>query len=123
MMMITTVLLVLVLNFGDILQYSDPSVIFVFFFVFTISTIMFCFLISVFFSRANVAAACGGLIYLTSYLPYVILTIFEENVNTSHLIASVSKSVGNLTVIYRCIKGLSLGIKVNPNSHVRKSVS
>ena len=91
MMMITTVLLVLVLKFGDILQYSDPSVIFVFFFVFTISTVMFCFLISVFFSRANVAAACGGLIYLTSYLPYVILTIFEENVQKPHLIASVSK--------------------------------
>ncbi|XP_028404446.1 ATP-binding cassette sub-family A member 1-like [Dendronephthya gigantea] len=88
MMMITTILLVMVLKFGDILQYSDPSVIFVFFFVFTISTIMFCFLISVFFSRANVAAACGGLIYLTTYLPYVILTIFEENVNKSHLIAS-----------------------------------
>ena len=91
MMMITTVLLVLVLKFGDILQYSDPSVIFVFFFVFTISTVMFCFLISVFFSRANVAAACGGLIYLTSYLPYVILTIFEESVQKPHLIASVSK--------------------------------
>ncbi len=91
MMMITTVLLVLVLKFGDILQYSDPTVIFVFFSVFTISTIMFCFLISVFFSRANVAAACGGLIYLTTYLPYVILTIFEENVHTSHRIASVSR--------------------------------
>ena len=89
-MMITTVLLVLVLKFGDILQYSDPSVIFVFFFVFTISTVMFCFLVSVFFSRANVAAACGGLIYLTTYLPYVILTIFEDNVNKSHLVASVS---------------------------------
>ncbi|CAB3992561.1 ATP-binding cassette sub-family A member 1-like [Paramuricea clavata] len=88
MMMITTVLLVAVLKFGDILQYSDPTVIFVFFFVFTITTIMFCFLISVFFSRANVAAACGGLIYLTTYLPYVILTIFEENVQKPHLIAS-----------------------------------
>lgn len=93
MMMITTVLLVAVLKFGDILQYSDPTVIFVFFFVFTITTIMFCFLISVFFSRANVAAACGGLIYLTTYLPYVIITIFEGNVHKSHLIASVSKII------------------------------
>lgn len=90
MMMITAIMLVFVLKFGEILIYSDPVVIFVFFVAFTLSTVMLCFLISVFFSRANVAAACGGLIYITTYLPYVILTIFEREVKTPHLVISVS---------------------------------
>lgn len=90
MMMVTTVILVFVLKFGYILRYSDPFLVFIFLSVFTISTIMFCFLVSVFFSRANVAAACGGLIYLTTYLPYIMLTIFEDHVSKSHLVAGVS---------------------------------
>ena len=31
---------------------------------------MFCFLISVFFSKANVAAAVGGILWFLSYIPY-----------------------------------------------------
>ena len=89
-MLITIFLFVFVLKYGQILEYSDPLLIFVFLCVFAISTIMFCFLVSVFFSHANVAAACGGLIYLTTYLPYVILTIFEEDVGSSYLMAAVS---------------------------------
>lgn len=58
---------------GAVLTYSDPTLVFVFLLVFAISTINFSFMISVFFSRANVAAAAGGFIYFLSYLPYVFL--------------------------------------------------
>lgn len=59
-------------KYGKVLRYSDPSVIFVFLLVFCVATVMQCFFISVFFSRANLAAACGGLIYFLLYLPHVL---------------------------------------------------
>ncbi|KAF5901914.1 ATP-binding cassette sub-family A member 1-like, partial [Clarias magur] len=68
---ISALLLTAILKYGKVLSYSDPSVIFVFLLVFCIATVMQCFFISVFFSRANLAAACGGLIYFLLYLPHV----------------------------------------------------
>uniref|UniRef100_A0A7N8Y067 ATP-binding cassette, sub-family A (ABC1), member 3b n=1 Tax=Mastacembelus armatus TaxID=205130 RepID=A0A7N8Y067_9TELE len=58
---------------GAVLTYSDPTLVFVFLLVFTVATINFSFMISAFFSRANVAAAAGGFIYFLSYLPYLFL--------------------------------------------------
>ncbi|KAM6957907.1 LOW QUALITY PROTEIN: phospholipid-transporting ATPase ABCA3 [Aplochiton taeniatus] len=58
---------------GAVLTNSDPTLVFVFLLVFAVATINFSFMISVFFSRANVAAAAGGFIYFLSYLPYVFL--------------------------------------------------
>uniref|UniRef100_A0A673NAM5 ATP-binding cassette sub-family A member 3-like n=1 Tax=Sinocyclocheilus rhinocerous TaxID=307959 RepID=A0A673NAM5_9TELE len=57
----------------SVLTYSDPTLVFIFLLVFAVSTINFSFMISAFFSRANVAAAAGGFIYFLSYLPYVFL--------------------------------------------------
>uniref|UniRef100_A0A668AI68 ATP binding cassette subfamily A member 3 n=1 Tax=Myripristis murdjan TaxID=586833 RepID=A0A668AI68_9TELE len=58
---------------GAVLTYSDPTLVFVFLLAFTVATINFSFMISAFFSRANVAAAAGGFIYFLSYLPYLFL--------------------------------------------------
>lgn len=60
------------------LYYSDPLVVWLFLMVFAVVTIVFCFLISVFFSKAKLAAACGGIIYFLTYLPYVFISIREE---------------------------------------------
>uniref|UniRef100_A0A8C1VAN2 ABC transporter domain-containing protein n=1 Tax=Cyprinus carpio TaxID=7962 RepID=A0A8C1VAN2_CYPCA len=64
--------------YGKVLRYSDPSVIFVFLLVFCVATVMQCFFISVFFSRANLAAACGGLIYFLLYLPHVLCYAWRD---------------------------------------------
>ncbi|KAJ8398776.1 hypothetical protein AAFF_G00419730, partial [Aldrovandia affinis] len=58
---------------GAVLTYSDPTLVFVFLLTFAVATINFSFMISAFFSRANVAAAAGGFIYFLSYIPYVFL--------------------------------------------------
>uniref|UniRef100_A0A4W3HEK2 ATP binding cassette subfamily A member 3 n=1 Tax=Callorhinchus milii TaxID=7868 RepID=A0A4W3HEK2_CALMI len=55
---------------GAVLNYSDPTLVFLFLMVFAISTISFSFMVSVFFVRANVAAAVGGILYFFSYVPY-----------------------------------------------------
>ena len=60
------------------LYYSDPLVVWVFLMAFAVVTIVFCFLISVFFSKAKLASACGGIIYFLTYLPYVFISIREE---------------------------------------------
>ncbi|XP_069048180.1 phospholipid-transporting ATPase ABCA1-like [Lepisosteus oculatus] len=75
---ISALLLTLILKFGKVLRYSDPSVLFVFLVVFCISTIMECFFISVFFSKANLAAACGGIIYFVLYLPHILCFAWQD---------------------------------------------
>uniref|UniRef100_A0A4W4EA10 ABC transporter domain-containing protein n=1 Tax=Electrophorus electricus TaxID=8005 RepID=A0A4W4EA10_ELEEL len=71
-------LISIMLKYGQVLKYSDPSVIFVFLLVFCVATVMQCFFISVFFSRANLAAACGGLIYFVLYLPHVLCYAWKD---------------------------------------------
>ncbi|XP_029285305.1 LOW QUALITY PROTEIN: ATP-binding cassette sub-family A member 1 [Cottoperca gobio] len=76
--------LIALLKWGDILPYSDPSVVFFFLTAFATATIMQCFLISTFFSKANLAAACGGLIYFGLYLPYVLCVAWRDRLNTTY---------------------------------------
>lgn len=90
LMVITIALLVAVLKGGKILWHSNPVVIFLFLFVFMIATIMMCFLISVFFARANLAAACGGIIFFVTYLPYVVVRWFEQYMTTGQKAIAVS---------------------------------
>ncbi|XP_074834153.1 phospholipid-transporting ATPase ABCA7 isoform X2 [Carettochelys insculpta] len=78
--LISSSLLVLILKLGDILPYSDPAVVFLFLSAFAVATIAQCFLISTFFSRANLASACGGIIYFSFYLPYVLCVAWREHV-------------------------------------------
>uniref|UniRef100_A0A8B9GRH0 P-type phospholipid transporter n=1 Tax=Astyanax mexicanus TaxID=7994 RepID=A0A8B9GRH0_ASTMX len=86
--LISSLLLVTVLKVGDILPYSDPAVVFFFLSAFATATIMLCFLISTFFSRANLAAACGDLAYFSLYLPYVLCVSWREYLTSVHRILS-----------------------------------
>ncbi|KAM4530271.1 phospholipid-transporting ATPase ABCA3 isoform 1-T1 [Odontesthes bonariensis] len=70
---VTLLLCIQVSPNGAVLSYSDPTLVFFFLLVFTVATINFSFMISAFFSRANVAAAAGGFVYFLSYLPYLFL--------------------------------------------------
>ncbi|XP_077391609.1 ATP-binding cassette, sub-family A (ABC1), member 7 isoform X2 [Festucalex cinctus] len=87
--LLSSVLLFVLLKWGEILPHSDLLVIFVLLMAFATATIAQCFLISTFFSKANMAAACGGLIYFTLYLPYVLIeTLKESNTTTGKVFAS-----------------------------------
>lgn len=65
----------IILVWGKIISYTDPLLIFVFLEIFVISTISMAFTISVFFSKARLAAACAGIIYFSAYMPYLFLYI------------------------------------------------
>ncbi|XP_041074940.1 phospholipid-transporting ATPase ABCA1-like [Polyodon spathula] len=93
-LLISASLLVFILKKGNLLPYSDPSVVFMFLATFAVVTIMQCFLISTIFSRANLAAACGGIIYFTLYLPYVLCVAWQDYVGfTVKVIASLLSPV------------------------------
>lgn len=78
---------------GNLLPYSDSGVVFLFLGSFGVVTIMQCFLISTLFSRANLAAACGGIIYFTLYLPYVLCVAWQDYVGFGAKIVVVSVSL------------------------------
>ncbi|KAF7230341.1 phospholipid-transporting ATPase ABCA1 isoform X1 [Nothobranchius furzeri] len=78
LLMVPCALMSVMVKYGKVLQYSDPSVIFIFLLVFCLATVSECFFISVFFSKANLAASCGGLIYFLLYLPHVLCYAWRD---------------------------------------------
>ncbi|KAM4605225.1 retinal-specific phospholipid-transporting ATPase ABCA4-like [Polymixia lowei] len=80
MMTASTALLTLIIMGGKVLNYSNPILVFLFLLTFTIATIMQCFLMSVFFNKANLAAACSGIIYFTLYLPHILCFAWQDRI-------------------------------------------
>lgn len=72
---------------------SDWSTIWVFLFVYSISMTTYCFMLSVFFSKANTAAAVAGLMWFVLYVPF---SFTQQNYIqmslTSKLIACISSN-------------------------------
>lgn len=61
-------------------------------------TICFSFFISTFFSRANSAAAAGGVIFFVSHLPYNMMLIWEERLEWFETLAGVSVFMPKISV-------------------------
>jgi FtsH-binding integral membrane protein len=80
----------LFLQLGRVLEHSNGSVIFVFLLVFIIATITQCFMFSVFFSKANLAAVCAGILFFIGYIPYMFCTQWEEFMRTWQKALAVS---------------------------------
>lgn len=77
------------LQSGKVLNYSDPIPVFFFLLTFTVATIMQCFLMSVFFNKANLAAACSGIIYFTLYLPHILCFAWQDRITKNMKLAAV----------------------------------
>ncbi|XP_053550667.1 phospholipid-transporting ATPase ABCA3 [Bombina bombina] len=92
---VTLLLCVQVSGQGAVLTRSDPTLIFFYLMVFAISTISFSFMISSFFSKANMAAAAGGFLYFFSYIPYFFISPRYDMMTHSEKLAScVLSNVG-----------------------------
>nr|XP_031536282.1 retinal-specific phospholipid-transporting ATPase ABCA4 isoform X2 [Vicugna pacos] len=77
-MLMSICLLTVFIMHGRILHYSNPFILFLFLLAFSTATIMQCFLLSTFFSRASLAAACSGVIYFTLYLPHILCFAWQD---------------------------------------------
>lgn len=75
---ISVTALTAILKYGKVLMHSDVFIIWLFLSIYAVATIMFCFLVSVVYSKAKLASACGGIIYFLSYVPYMYVAIREE---------------------------------------------
>nr|XP_023696048.1 retinal-specific ATP-binding cassette transporter isoform X3 [Paramormyrops kingsleyae] len=87
MMAISTSLLTTIVMWGRVLNYSNPIILFLFLLTFTVATITQCFLISVFFNKANLAAACSGILYFTFYLPHILCFAWQDRITRNLKIA------------------------------------
>uniref|UniRef100_A0A8C4JVZ9 ATP binding cassette subfamily A member 4 n=1 Tax=Dromaius novaehollandiae TaxID=8790 RepID=A0A8C4JVZ9_DRONO len=94
MMAGSTFLLTVLIMRGQVLQYSSPPLFFLFLLTFTTATIMQCFLFSTFFSKANLAAACSGVIYFTLYLPHIVCFVWQDHMTVNlKILASLLSQV------------------------------
>ncbi|XP_069013979.1 retinal-specific phospholipid-transporting ATPase ABCA4-like [Embiotoca jacksoni] len=84
----STMLLTAIIMGGKVLNYSNPILVFLFLLTFTMATIMQCFLMSVFFNKANLAAACSGIIYFTLYLPHILCFAWQDRITQSMKLAA-----------------------------------
>ncbi|XP_052658129.1 retinal-specific phospholipid-transporting ATPase ABCA4 isoform X4 [Harpia harpyja] len=94
MMAVSTFLLTALIMSGQVLHYSSPLLFFLFLLTFTTATIMQCFLFSTFFSKANLAAACSGVIYFTLYLPHIVCFVWQDRMTVNlKILASLLSQV------------------------------
>ncbi|XP_068199948.1 retinal-specific phospholipid-transporting ATPase ABCA4a isoform X2 [Antennarius striatus] len=76
----STALLTAIIMGGRVLNYSNAVILFLFLLTFTTATIMQCFLLSVFFNHANLAAACCGIVYFALYLPHIFCFAWQDHI-------------------------------------------
>ncbi|KAJ3594749.1 hypothetical protein NHX12_004056 [Muraenolepis orangiensis] len=88
MMTASTALLTTIIMGGKVLNYSDPLLVFLFLLTFTLATVSQCFLFSVFFNKANLAAACSGILYFTLYLPHLLCTAWQDRITRQMKLAA-----------------------------------
>ncbi|XP_039999718.1 retinal-specific phospholipid-transporting ATPase ABCA4-like [Xiphias gladius] len=88
LMTASTALLTSIIMGGKVLNYSHPILVFFFLLTFTVTTIMQCFLMSVFFNNANLAAACSGIIYFTLYLPHILCFAWQDRITKNMKLAA-----------------------------------
>lgn len=87
------------LQTGNVLNYSNPMILFFFLLTFTMATIMQCFLMSVFFNKANLAAACSGIVYFTLYLPHILCFAWQDRITSNIKLAVVSPSLFTMITV------------------------
>ncbi|KNC85707.1 hypothetical protein, variant [Sphaeroforma arctica JP610] len=72
---ISTIISLCILSFGDIVLYSDMSVITFFYFSFVVEVIAISFMMSTFFQSAKIAAPGSAIIFMLTFLPFQLVTI------------------------------------------------
>ncbi|XP_050415060.2 phospholipid-transporting ATPase ABCA3 [Patella vulgata] len=79
----TMVMLIPIEGKSRVLAHSDMSVIFVFLLCYVTSIISFCFLVSVFFDRANLGASVTGILYFLSFVPFFVIFVKYKSMSRS----------------------------------------
>ncbi|XP_050094334.1 phospholipid-transporting ATPase ABCA1-like isoform X1 [Anopheles aquasalis] len=98
----------------SVLQYSEWSVLWFFFLSFVLVTICFCFMMSVFFNKANTAAGIAGLLWFLFAIPFnVTVQNYDEMALgtkiASSLLSNTAMSFGIMNIIR--LEGNQIGLQ------------
>ncbi|XP_029463774.1 ATP-binding cassette sub-family A member 12 [Rhinatrema bivittatum] len=77
-LLITVIILVIILKAGSILPHSNGFILFLYLLDYSFAVLAMSYLISVFFSNANIAALSGSLIYIITFFPYIVMISQEK---------------------------------------------
>ncbi|XP_049855750.1 phospholipid-transporting ATPase ABCA3 isoform X1 [Schistocerca gregaria] len=98
LLLITITLIVILLKVSwygtglSVFTYSNGVVLFLFFLLYVMAGVCFCFMVSVFFQKANTAATVGGLLWFLAYVPFLFL---QQQYSDLSLFAKVFSSLAH----------------------------
>ncbi|KAH0550173.1 hypothetical protein KQX54_017854 [Cotesia glomerata] len=103
----------IILTAGKILPNSDPLLVMFFFMVYVFSIVTFCYMVSTMFSSASLAAVTTVVMFLLTYMPYVIVIAMEATLGLAYnillcLSMSTSFCYGCLYATRREVQGIGL---------------
>ncbi|XP_074842119.1 ATP-binding cassette sub-family A member 13 [Carettochelys insculpta] len=86
MLTISSCALVIILKASSIFAFSDGFLVFLFLLDFAVAVVTLSYLLGAFFSNANTAALCASLIYMISFLPYIVLLVLQNQLSFAYQI-------------------------------------
>ncbi|KAM9387437.1 ATP-binding cassette sub-family A member 13 [Phaethornis superciliosus] len=78
---ISSCALAIILKASGIFAYSNGFLIFFFLLDFGVTVIMLSYVLGSFFSSADTAALCASLVYMISFLPYIVLLVLQSQLS------------------------------------------
>lgn len=87
-----------VLRASGIFAHSDAVLVFLFLLDFAVSVVMLSYLLGACFGRADMAALCASLLYVVSFLPYIVLLVLHGRLGAAAqtLLVSAPPAAGPL---------------------------
>ncbi|XP_027734794.1 ATP-binding cassette sub-family A member 13 [Empidonax traillii] len=120
---ISSCALAIILKASGIFAYSNGFLIFLFLLEFGVTVIMLSYFLGVFFSSADTAALCASLVYMISFLPYIVLLVLQNQLSfTSKIIMCLlsTTAFGQGIFFITHFEGQEIGIQWN---NVHQSVA
>ncbi|XP_054673820.1 ATP-binding cassette sub-family A member 13 [Grus americana] len=116
---ISSCALAIILKASGIFAYSNGFLIFLFLLDFGITVIMLSYFLGAFFSSADTAALCASLVYMISFLPYIVLLVLQNQLSfTNQIIMCLlsTTAFGQGVFFITFFEGQEIGIQWN-NMH------
>ncbi|GAB0094455.1 ATP-binding cassette sub-family A member 12 [Sergentomyia squamirostris] len=84
---------IVIMYSGDILTNTNQIFLFFYLMTYGLCILAFCYMISSFFTSASMASVCSVILFLSTFLPYVLIIFFEAKLSTgSRFFANLSFS-------------------------------
>ncbi|XP_039910917.1 ATP-binding cassette sub-family A member 13 [Hirundo rustica] len=111
---ISSCALAIILKASGIFAYSNGFLIFLFLLEFGVTVIMLSYFLGAFFSSADTAALCASLVYMISFLPYIVLLVLQNQLSFTNqiimcLLSTTAFGQGIFFITY--FEGQEIGIQ------------